>query len=81
MQPEDKLKLLIIGEGPVRAELQQLTTSLNADDRILLPGKVEHADIPPYLALGSLYAPASLSDTISISMLEGMACGLPVLQK
>ena len=36
MQPEDKLKLLIIGEGPVRAELQQLTTSLNADDRILL---------------------------------------------
>ena len=81
VQPEDKLKLLIIGEGPVRAELQQLTTSLNADDRILLPGKVEHADIPPYLALGSLYATASLSDTNSISMLEGMACGLPVLQK
>lgn len=81
VQPEDKLKLLIVGEGPVRAELQQLTTDLGADDRIILPGKVEHDDIPPYLALGSLYATASLSDTNSISMLEGMACGLPVLQK
>ncbi len=81
VQPEDKLKLLIVGEGSVRAELQQLTTDLGADDRIILPGKVEHDDIPPYLALGSLYATASLSDTNSISMLEGMACGLPVLQK
>lgn len=81
VQPEDKLKLLIVGEGPVRAELQQLAESLGAEDRVLLPGKVEHDDIPPYLALGSLYATASLSDTNSISMLEGMACGLPVLQK
>lgn len=81
VSPEDKLKLLIVGEGPVREELQRLTKELNADDRVILPGKVEHDDIPPYLALGSLYATASLSDTNSISMLEGMACGLPVLQK
>ena len=40
-----------------------------------------HDDMPPYLALGSLYITASLSDTNSISMLEGMAAGLPVLQK
>lgn len=79
--PGENLKLLIIGEGPVRQELIELTQSLKAEDRVLLPGRVMHEEMPPYLALGSLYATASLSDTNSISMLEAMACGLPVLQK
>lgn len=81
VSPEDRLKLLIIGEGPVRQELIELTRSLGAEDRVLIPGRVMHDEMPPYLALGSLYATASLSDTNSISMLEAMACGLPVLQK
>ncbi|MBQ3198772.1 MAG: glycosyltransferase [Firmicutes bacterium] len=79
--PEDKLKLLIVGDGPVRDELMQQAERLGVTDRVIFPGKVMHDDMPPYLALGSLYITASLSDTNSISMLEGMAAGLPVLQK
>ena len=79
--PEDGLKLLIIGDGPVREDLLQQAADLGVTDRVLLPGKVMHDDIPAWLALGSLYITASLSDTNSISMLEGMAAGLPVLQK
>lgn len=78
--PEDKLKLLIVGDGPVRPELMAQAERLGVTDRVIFPGKVMHDEIPPYLALGSLYATASLSDTNSISMLEGMASGLPVLQ-
>ena len=40
-----------------------------------------HDDLPPYYACCDLYVTASLSDTNSISMLEGMATGLPVLQR
>ena len=36
--------------------------------------------IPPYFAACDFYITASTSDTNSISMLEGMATGLPVLQ-
>lgn len=79
-KPEDKLKLLIVGDGPVREELAEQARALGIADRVILPGMVQHDEIPPYLALGSLYATASLSDTNSISMLEGMASGLPVLQ-
>lgn len=79
--PEDKLKLMIIGDGPVREELIQQAAELGISDQVIIPGMVPHDEIPPYLALGSLYITASLSDTNSISMLEGMATGLPVLQK
>lgn len=79
-KPEDKLKLMIVGGGPVRDELMAQAEALGVADRVLFPGMVQHDEIPPYLALGSLYATASLSDTNSISMLEGMASGLPVLQ-
>ncbi len=79
--PNDGLKLLILGDGPVRGELMQQAAVLGVTDRVLLPGKVMHDDIPAWLALCSLYITASLSDTNSISMLEGMASGLPVLQK
>ena len=39
-----------------------------------------HPDLPPYIHTSDIYVTASLSDTNSISMLEGMAGGLPVLQ-
>ena len=39
-----------------------------------------HPDLPPYIHTCDIYVTASLSDTNSISMLEGMAGGLPVLQ-
>lgn len=79
-RPEDNLKLMIVGGGPVRDDLIAQANDLGVADRVIFPGMVSHDEIPPYLALGSLYATASLSDTNSISMLEGMASGLPVLQ-
>ena len=43
-------------------------------------GSIMHDQLPPYLAVCDAYVTASLSDTNSISMKEGMAAGLPVLQ-
>lgn len=80
VSPADNLKLLIVGDGPARPELIQQAQALGITGTVIFPGMVMHDEIPPYLALGSLYATASLSDTNSISMLEGMASGLPVLQ-
>ncbi len=80
VSPADKLRLLIVGDGPARPELIAQAAQLGLGESVIFPGKVQHDAIPPYLALGSLYATASLSDTNSISMLEGMASGLPVLQ-
>ncbi len=79
IRPEDKLRLIIIGDGPVRTELEAQARELGLEDSVIFTGKVLHEDMPPYVAIGDIYVTASLSDTNSISMLEGMASGLPVL--
>ena len=48
---------------------------------VVFTGAVPHDQMPPYYASCDVYVTASLSDTNSISMLEGMATGLPVLRR
>ena len=74
------MRLVVIGDGPVKAELEEQAKELGLSDAVIFTGKVEHSALPPYLAGCNIYATASLSDTNSISMKEGMAAGLPVLQ-
>lgn len=76
---DDKLKLLILGDGPLHEQHQQEAIDLAVDDMVVFAGRVEHDDLPVYYACGNAYITASLSDTCSISMLEGMAMNLPVL--
>ena len=80
MKPQDNMRLLIIGDGPEKEPLEQLAQQLGITDTVVFTGKVLHPDLPPYAHTCDIYVTASLSDTNSISMLEGMAGGLPVLQ-
>lgn len=79
--PEDNIHLVVIGDGPVRPELEKQAEELGLGGMVTFTGRVEHEDLPPYYALCDVYVTASLSDTNSISMLEGMCSGLPVLQR
>ncbi len=78
--PEDKIQLVVIGDGPEREPLMEQAKRLGIDHMVTFPGAVMHNELPPYLASCDVYITASTSDTNSISMLEGMATGLPVLQ-
>lgn len=79
IKSEDSCKLLIIGDGPAKKELQLQAKSLGVSDLVRFAGKVSHQKLPPYYRASDIYVTASLSDTNSISMLEGMSAGLPVL--
>lgn len=77
----DKIRLLVIGEGPSRPELEEQARKLKIDDVVTFTGKVMHDELVNYYACCNLYVTTSLSDTNSISMLEAMATGLPVLHR
>lgn len=69
--------LEIYGEGPLRAELENLIKELNMTDKIFLPGyeknileRIRHAQV---------YVSSSDYEGISNSMLEAMALGVPVI--
>jgi 1,2-diacylglycerol 3-alpha-glucosyltransferase len=78
---KDKIRLLIIGHGPNKEELEQQAKDLGIDDVVTFTGKILHDDLVNVYACCDLYVTTSLSDTNSISMLEAMATGLPVLHR
>ena len=79
VKADDKLRLFIFGDGPDREELQELAKELHIDNTVFFTGKVQHTELPPYYAVCHMYITASLSENYSISMLEAMASGLPVV--
>ncbi|MCI8603970.1 MAG: glycosyltransferase family 4 protein [Ruminiclostridium sp.] len=79
VKPHDGMKLFLIGGGPQLEEYKELAKSLNISDTVKFSGRVEHSDIPPYYASCDCYITASLTECHSISMMEGMATGMPVL--
>jgi glycosyltransferase involved in cell wall biosynthesis len=74
-----ELRLVMLGNGSQASELRQIFMKGGVEDRVPFPGQVKHADLPRYYHLADLYLSASHSDGTSISLLEAMACGRPVL--
>lgn len=76
---DDRLKLMLIGGGPLLEENEEMAKTLGIDDMVKFTGRVDHSEIVPYYAVGDAYITASLTECYSISMLEGMSMGMPVL--
>ncbi|MGI8449961.1 MAG: glycosyltransferase family 4 protein [Streptosporangiaceae bacterium] len=73
-----QLNLVILGDGPLRAELVQLGKKLPV--RCL--GFVNQADLPIWYATGEILVLPSESEPWGLVVNEGMACGLiPVVSK
>ena len=76
-----KFRFLIIGDGPAKLDLEKQAKALKIDDIIIFTGKVPNSELLPYYATCDVFLTASLSDTNSISMLEAMSMGLPIIQR
>lgn len=72
-----ELRLMIVGDGNERRMLESLSRELRIFDRVLFLG--ERGDIPDLLAQSGFFVSASLTEGISLTLLEAMAVGLPVL--
>ena len=76
---DERIRLMIIGDGPELAELKSRVMLLGLTDAVIFTGAVPHDSVREVYACCDLYATASRSEVNSISMLEAMAMGLPVL--
>ena len=70
-------RLVIVGDGPLRGELQGHIDALGLRELAWLAG--EQAEVPAWLRSFDLFVLPSRSEGISNTILEAMACGLPVL--
>ncbi len=74
-------KLVIVGEGPLRSELQSLAARLGVTDKVVFAGEINNAGVMPYYHAADLFALASVarSEAFGIVQIEAMAAGLPVV--
>lgn len=70
-------QLLILGEGELKSELQQMIDQLDLVGRVHLPGFVHN----PFdlLRNADIFAMASRSEGFPYALLEAMSCSLPVV--
>ncbi|MBK8891966.1 MAG: TIGR03088 family PEP-CTERM/XrtA system glycosyltransferase [Dechloromonas sp.] len=72
-----RIRLAMIGDGPLRAECEQLLAAAGASNLAWLPG--ERHDIPEIMGGLDCFVLPSLAEGISNTILEAMASGLPVI--
>ena len=70
-------QLVIFGEGPLRAELESLVSSVKLEGRVLLPGRTEH--VIEELRKSKIFCLSSDYEGMSNSMIEAICVGLPVI--
>ena len=73
------LTLSIIGEGPLRGELQQHIDRVGAGDWIELVGRVDRHALVDHYRRAWLVVSGSLAEGWGLSLTEGAACGTPAV--
>ena len=72
-----RFRLVIVGEGPEKAAIEQAALAMGIDDRLVMPGFLDR----PYRFMRhfDLLALSSKSEQFPISVVEAMAAGLPIV--
>jgi L-malate glycosyltransferase len=71
--------LLMIGDGPSRAELERLARDEGMGARITFTGMVSRQGVYRLLKASDVFTMTSRSEGLSISLIEALGCGLPAL--
>jgi glycosyltransferase involved in cell wall biosynthesis len=77
IQNVPELVLKLVGDGPERPRLEQLVTELGIEQHVEFLG--ERKDVPELLSQAGFFVTSSVTEGISLTLLEAMAVGLPVI--
>jgi L-malate glycosyltransferase len=72
-----RAKLILVGEGPERAKIEPLIRELELEENVRLLGS--RRDVPRLLSAADVFLLTSISEGIPLTIIEGMAAGLPVV--
>lgn len=73
------ITLALLGEGPQRAELEQLAASLGLGDAIEFTGSVPEHEVRARLEASHVFVGASHAEPLGVVYIEAMALGVPTI--
>ena len=77
--PDPDVRLVVIGDGPLRPELENQAQHLGIAERVRFAGFVEEQEKANLLNAADLYVSTSQHEGFGLVFLEAMAAGLPVV--
>ena len=75
--PSLRTRLVLVGDGPQKCEMQKLASSLDCAQDVIFPGETDRPE--EWYSKFDIYINGSFSEGMSNTILEGMACGLPIV--
>lgn len=72
-------KLVLLGDGPLRAEIEARRATLGLDDALLLPGFRQYEELPAYYGLAEAFVHTASSEPWGLVVNEALAAGLPAV--
>jgi glycosyltransferase involved in cell wall biosynthesis len=76
---EDELRLTMLGDGEQRQHLMRRIAAAGLEGRVQFAGNIPEDEMVTKFQASDVYISASHSDGSSVSLLQAMACGLPVI--
>ncbi|GKV65699.1 MULTISPECIES: N-acetyl-alpha-D-glucosaminyl L-malate synthase BshA [unclassified Sporosarcina] len=77
IRKQHNVKLLLVGEGPEKFDLEKYVKTKGLQDDILFLGKRD--DLPELLSLSDVMLLLSEKEAFGLVLLEGFACGVPAV--
>lgn len=76
---EKKVKLVVVGDGPYREQLETITREYKVTDMVEFVGQKNKKEIVPFYQNADLFILPSAKEGMPNVVLEAMACGLPII--
>lgn len=73
------IRLILAGGGPLENELRVRAEQLGVAHQIIWQAKTAYPDMPGLFRQAHLYVQTSRHESLGMAVLEGMACGVPVV--
>jgi len=73
------LKLMLIGDGPEKNNLEKLSETLGLKNKIIFTGFRRGKELVAALRANDIFVTASKTENMPVSVLESMAAGLPII--
>jgi glycosyltransferase involved in cell wall biosynthesis len=76
---DPSLRLLLLGDGSEASRVKDFIDAHGLREAVRIPGPINKSDMPKWFRAADVYVSCARSDGTSVSLLEAMATGLPVV--
>jgi glycosyltransferase involved in cell wall biosynthesis len=85
LDKQKNAKLVLVGDGSQRQELEELAKKLKVNNSVIFPGMIDYSTLVSYYNLADIFVMPSVRDdkgnidASPVAMMEAMICGTPVV--